>query len=168
MQRDWSSGHAGSGDTRGGPNCWEFNRCGREPSGSNVTELGVCPAASETSADGLNGGRNAGRICWAVGGTLCGGKVQGTQAQKLRSCTDCAFFRVVSEQQGVGFFTLPTRVLVYAIDTQEMLEEQEYRFPPLLVPGMEWRVLGSMRLITGTQFVRDGSPEHVCVKAWVR
>lgn len=28
-------------------NCWEYFKCGREPGGSKVDELGVCPAATE-------------------------------------------------------------------------------------------------------------------------
>ena len=67
-------------------NCWEFKRCGREPGGMNSRELGVCPAASETRVDGANGGHNGGRACWAVAGTLCGGKVQGTYAMKMGTC----------------------------------------------------------------------------------
>ncbi|MEW6110309.1 MAG: two-CW domain-containing protein, partial [Nitrospirota bacterium] len=34
-------------------NCWEFFRCGREIGGAKVSELGVCPAATDNSADGL-------------------------------------------------------------------------------------------------------------------
>ena len=48
--------------------------CERQPDGSKVNEFGVYPAAQDTSSDGLNGGKNAGRICWAVAGTFCGGK----------------------------------------------------------------------------------------------
>lgn len=46
-------------------------------------ELGVCPASVEESFHGLNQGLNAGRICWAVAGTLCSGEVQGSYAQTL-------------------------------------------------------------------------------------
>ena len=45
-------------------NCWEAKKCGREPHGSNVNELGVCPAAVDTASDGLNGGKNGGRISY--------------------------------------------------------------------------------------------------------
>ena len=54
-------------------NCWEFFGCGRETGGEKVRELGECPASTDASADGLNNGKNAGRICWAVAGTLCDG-----------------------------------------------------------------------------------------------
>ncbi len=71
-------------------NCWEFTRCGRGP-GSEL----VCPAATETRADGVNRGRNGGRVCWAVAGTLCGGRQQGTYAVKLETCLRCDFCRTV-------------------------------------------------------------------------
>ena len=81
-------------------NCWEFKKCGRQPGGERVADLGLCPASTETRADGLNGGRNGGRICWALTGTLCGGKVQGAFAQKLESCVACDFYQLVRAEQG--------------------------------------------------------------------
>ena len=27
-------------------NCWEVKKCGREPGGAKVAELGVCPAST--------------------------------------------------------------------------------------------------------------------------
>lgn len=87
-------------------NCWEVKRCGREPGGANVTALGACPAATETLAQGLNGGTCGGRICWAIGGTFCGGVVQGSSAQKLASCMLCPFFQQVRQEQGEHFLIL--------------------------------------------------------------
>lgn len=86
-------------------NCWEVMSCGREPNGSRVAELGVCPAATHREADGLNRGRNAGRICWAVSGTFCGGEVQGTFAEKQLSCLNCRFLKQVEAEEG-SYFTL--------------------------------------------------------------
>jgi hypothetical protein len=63
-------------------NCWEFKECGREAGGVNVKEKGVCPAYPDH-----------GRKCARVAGTLCGGKVQGTFAMKLRRCMECDFFQ---------------------------------------------------------------------------
>jgi hypothetical protein len=83
-------------------NCWEFTRCGRQPGGPRATDLGICPAASDPSANGLNGGARGGRICWALSGTMCGGKVQGTFAQKLANCMDCDFYRVVHAEEGAN------------------------------------------------------------------
>jgi len=86
-------------------NCWEFQECGRETGGSKTYELGICPAATESKLDGVNDGRNAGRACWALAGTICGGQVQGTYAQKLGSCLKCDFFTFVREQQKNTFVT---------------------------------------------------------------
>ncbi len=81
-------------------NCWEFKKCGRQPGGSNVEQLGVCAASIEARADGVNGGANGGRACWAITGTLCGGKVQGTFARKLANCLlDCEFFKMVLKEE---------------------------------------------------------------------
>ncbi len=81
-------------------NCWEHRNCGRGPGGAKVSQLGVCPAATDASFDGINKGKNAGRICWAVAGTFCGGKVRGTFAEKRESCLGCEFFRHVRQQEG--------------------------------------------------------------------
>jgi len=98
-------------------NCWEVKKCGREPGGSKVNQLGVCPAASDTSCDGLNGGKNAGRICWAVAGTFCGGKVQGDFAQKSVSCMSCEVFKMVKSEEGPENFILlkPGQVYTAAV-----------------------------------------------------
>ncbi len=84
-------------------NCWEFKQCGREPGGAKVGELGICPATTDASYDGLNGGKNAGRICWAATGTFCAGKVQGTFAEKQVSCQICDLFKKVKEEEGLTF-----------------------------------------------------------------
>jgi len=81
-------------------NCWEFKKCGRQPGGSRAAELGVCPSAVDSGVDGMNGGLNGGRICWALTGTLCGGKVQGTFAEKLGNCSVCDFYLLVYKEQG--------------------------------------------------------------------
>ncbi len=87
-------------------NCWEFKKCGRQPGGAKVGELGLCPASTDASAEGVNNGKKGGRVCWAVTGTFCGGKVQGTFAQKQLSCMTCEFFKKVKEEEGPGKFTL--------------------------------------------------------------
>ena len=87
-------------------NCWEIKNCGREPGGSKVNDMGVCPATSDTSSDGLNGGKNSGRICWASAGTFCGGEVQGSFAQKSVSCMSCEVFKQVKVEEGSDFMLL--------------------------------------------------------------
>lgn len=87
-------------------NCWEIKKCGREPNGSKSQELGVCPAADDASSNGINSGKNGGRICWAVAGSFCGGKVQGNYAQKSVSCMTCDVFKQVKAEEGVKSFSL--------------------------------------------------------------
>jgi len=80
-------------------NCWEFKKCGRESGGTNCAQFGVCISATEKRANGVNGGKNGGRACWAIAGTQCGGKVQGTFAQKIDDCQNCPFYgRVMDEE----------------------------------------------------------------------
>lgn len=81
-------------------NCWEFMKCGREPGGRRAFELGICPAATAVELNGTNSGKNGGRACWPVAGTLCGGKVQGIFAIKLPNCMQCPFFRTVGSEEG--------------------------------------------------------------------
>jgi hypothetical protein len=81
-------------------NCWQYKKCGREPGGVNARQLGVCPASSERRVNGTNSGRNGGRACWAISGTLCGGKVQGSFATKVGSCLKCEFYQLVAAEEG--------------------------------------------------------------------
>jgi hypothetical protein len=94
-------------------NCWEVKKCGREPEGSKVEETAVCPAASDENLNGVNGGKNAGRICWAVAGTFCDGKVQCEFADKEMSCMSCEFFKMVKEEEGTSHFLLLKPVQTY-------------------------------------------------------
>ncbi len=84
-------------------NCWEFKKCGRQEGGEHVHDLGVCPAANEKRLNGVHGGQNAGRSCWVVAGTMCGGKVQGTFAQKYENCETCDFFKEIRKEEGSGY-----------------------------------------------------------------
>ena len=94
-------------------------KCGRELDGAKVVELGVCPAAIDSSFDGINSGKNAGRICWAVAGTFCGGKIQGTFAEKRDSCINCPFFKIVQTEQGRE--DTPLKFLKYLSDDKRAL-----------------------------------------------
>jgi hypothetical protein len=84
-------------------NCWEFLECGREPGGEKAEKSGICPASTDTSADGLNGGKNGGRICWAISGTYCAKKMQGHFAKRQLSCRSCSFFKEVKEEEDEHF-----------------------------------------------------------------
>ncbi|MBU0508719.1 hypothetical protein KKH27_07785 [bacterium] len=86
-------------------NCWQFKRCGRQPGGSKAAEFGVCPAFIETRTHTINGGVNGGRACWAIAGTLCAGKVQGTFALKIGDCTACSFYVLVTLEESTTYVT---------------------------------------------------------------
>jgi len=80
-------------------NCWEFQKCGREPGGAREKELGACPVPIESRLDGVHDGKNAGRACWVVSGTLCAGNVQGTYAKKFPTCEMCDFYYYVKQKE---------------------------------------------------------------------
>lgn len=90
-------------------NCWEFNKCGREPEGENSKEFGACPTKLTSEFDGVNGGKNGGRSCWTVEGTLCNGEVQGAIGSKLMDCIHCEFLKYVNEEEGREFVLIPKK-----------------------------------------------------------
>lgn len=90
-------------------NCWEIKKCGRESGGSKADELGVCLATSDTSSNGLNHGKNGGRICWAVVGTFRGSNVQCEFAQKEASCMSCEVFKQIKTEEGAEFALMKPR-----------------------------------------------------------
>jgi two-component system NtrC family sensor kinase len=63
--------------------CWEYMKCEREKDSSVK-----CPAYP-----------NFGRVCWAVAGTFCEGKVQGTFAQKYDDCKKCEFYQNMRKEK---------------------------------------------------------------------
>lgn len=83
-------------------NCWESKKCGRQPRGEKVAKLGVCPASETKSLDGIHRGDNAGRACWVIAGTFCGGKVQGSFATKNETCATCDFFQQVMAEENTN------------------------------------------------------------------
>ena len=86
-------------------NCWEFKRCGRQPGGAHVVELGVCPAATVQDAHGIHDGQNGGRACWAIVGTLCKGQVQDSLVAKMHHCVGCDFRSEVESDTGADLLT---------------------------------------------------------------
>ena len=84
-------------------NCWEYKKCGREPEGANVHELGVCPTSTATKLNVIHGGKNGGRVCWAVAGSMCDGEVQGTYEQKYGDCIICDFYHSVRHEETDNF-----------------------------------------------------------------
>lgn len=83
-------------------NCWEFKKCDREEGGAKAVSDGVCPAASESRLNGVHDGSNAGRACWVVAGSMCGGQRQGSFAQKYENCQKCDFYQAVKQEEGVN------------------------------------------------------------------
>ncbi len=79
-------------------NCWEYKRCGREPGGRHVAELGACPAATEPRGEGVHGGRRGGRCCWMVAGTFCRRVEHGTF-----ECGQCDFYLKVADEEYPSF-----------------------------------------------------------------
>lgn len=113
-------------------NCWEITKCGREPGGDKINELGICAAAIDTSSNGTNGGINGGRICWAVAGTLSGTEACGHFAKNKPSCLACEVFKQIKSEEGADFsltqLTLRSdspvlhRILLYNMARYEMQE----------------------------------------------
>ncbi len=95
-------------------NCWEFKKCGRQAGGENARDFHICPASIETRLDGVHGGENAGRTCWAAAGTMCKGEPSGTFAQKCKDCGECDFYNLVKNEEGENF--LPTIEILSKIE----------------------------------------------------
>ena len=84
-------------------NCWEYLNCGYDNNDKNK----VCPAVLRGEYDGINNGKHAGRICWAVVGTFKNSKVSCCIAEKLKDCLHCKFLKYVNNQEGREFVLLP-------------------------------------------------------------
>ena len=103
-------------------NCWEAMACGRGPDDVSCESVRACPAANERRLNGVHGGRNAGRACWAVTGTLCGDRAPLPFSEK-RDCVTCPFYHEVLEQElqtaeGTGFiFTARLRRMLDSEDS---------------------------------------------------
>lgn len=81
-------------------NCWEYKKCGRQIGGEKVMELGICPASTQKSTNGVNNGRFGGRCCWVIAGSFGSGTVQGTFVAKEGSCLKCEFPKLVRQEEG--------------------------------------------------------------------
>jgi len=87
-------------------NCWEFNKCSKNPSSKTSSEGEECPTEKAVEMDGTNDGKNGGRYCWRVNGTLCSvhdGKPIPHWAEKMKDCIHCEFFRHVRKEEGENF-----------------------------------------------------------------
>ncbi len=106
-------------------NCWEVKKCGRE----NGSEPGakVCPVIAETKLHGVHGGMRAGRACWVIAGTFCGGKEQGTFAAKYHNCEKCDFYNRVRQEEG-GKYQLSIMLLKRLKESGLSADRQSGRF----------------------------------------
>lgn len=93
-------------------NCWESKKCRRVYGAEMDGSYGICPVYTEKRLDGVNDGRNAGRACWVVAGTMCNDKVQGSFAFKIKGCSSCEFYRLVKKEEGENI-----------VDNQEILNK---------------------------------------------
>ena len=91
------------------PHCWEIKKCGRERGGSKVAEFGECPASQ----------LRMGHSCWALVGTLCGGKVQGTFAEKEKNCVACEVYQQYSRANGLD----KDQLLIECPEEQEQYQQ---------------------------------------------
>ncbi len=80
-------------------NCWEVKGCGQQRRGSK-NRLVKCPVPEMTSADGINGGKNAGRICWLIANTMCKGNGGSIFEEIIKTCGECDFYKLVKEEGG--------------------------------------------------------------------
>ncbi len=53
-----------------------------------------------TSANGINGGKNAGRICWLIANTMCKGDTESTFEAMITTCGECDFYKLVKTERG--------------------------------------------------------------------
>lgn len=101
------------GLTRKKQNCWEFMQCSRVHGGLIGGNAGVCLAYTDKTFDGIHSGKNSGRTCWVISGTLCNDKIQSSFAFKFKECSSCKFFLQVKKEEGSNF--IPPEVLVMQI-----------------------------------------------------
>ncbi len=86
-------------------------KCGCEPGGSKVKDIGICPAATTTKYNGVNKGLNSGRLCWLLSGTMCSGKISGFYADKFfKDCLLCPFYKIVENEEGNLFTKKPNNI----------------------------------------------------------
>lgn len=83
-------------------NCWEILKCGYSPNGNVPSPDNVCPVIIARAADGVNEGKMAGRICWAISGTRCYGEVQKSFEDKEFMCLNCKVFKKVLREEGLS------------------------------------------------------------------
>lgn len=79
-------------------NCWDHLHCNYGPESAHP-----CPALLDETSNGVNGGKNAGRICWTVPDTYCIDEAMGQFAEKRDICFSCDFYQLVKREEGEAF-----------------------------------------------------------------
>ncbi len=74
-------------------NCWEFMNCQKEEK---------CIASTFSLTDGHGGGKNGGRICAYIFGTICCGKEQKSMQDKIDVCFNCPFYQEIRKDSSIG------------------------------------------------------------------
>ncbi len=74
-------------------------KCGRGIGGENSVKLGECSAAMDSVSNGINDGKNGGRICWAIAGTFNAEAKERDCMAKHLTCMNCDFFNLVKSEQ---------------------------------------------------------------------
>ncbi len=100
-------------------NCWQYCKCGREPGGERTKDLGICPVTVATSLNGINGGKNGGRICWSIAGTFSPyrrSQLDCLKIKQIKSCLDCEFHQLVLKEEGLSVGPLPKRPATLEIE----------------------------------------------------
>lgn len=143
-------------------NCWEVMSCGREPGGSNAEKKGVCPAATPGEFDGVNGGLYAGRFCWTVAGTFCGGVPQGSDAQTFESCTTCRFFRQVDDEEFLKLGSTQSGTLTTHFATPQRVSDRELAAEVKIVSDNPV-VLGLLTSVRGLLAILDENRQIVAL-----
>ncbi|MBF0370154.1 MAG: hypothetical protein HQL52_11925 [Magnetococcales bacterium] len=70
-------------------NCWEFKKCGKE---------GECIAGTSTEYNGRFGGKNGGRYCAYIEGTICLDAPGAKGLDKMAVCLKCDFYQILMEE----------------------------------------------------------------------
>jgi signal transduction histidine kinase len=79
-------------------NCWEYVQCNFGPGSQHP-----CPVVKNKTSNGVNRGKNAGRICWTVPNTPCFIDPTHKYTVKREYCLSCDFFSLVRDEEGDNF-----------------------------------------------------------------
>ncbi|MBF0156425.1 MAG: hypothetical protein HQL57_04510 [Magnetococcales bacterium] len=93
---------------RGKVNCWEHFDCKRSRHGKELAGT-YCPVSLTSACNGINGGIDAGRICWEIEGTFCtetkcgASDARGGFEFKEKRCSWCEFKSLVRAEEKAAF-----------------------------------------------------------------